>query len=62
MPRLAGPDEVWPHVRPVRVLIERMGGRETVEIAYRVAWDEEHTLGARFQDWSLVEVNGSVRA
>ena len=61
VPRLAGPDEVWPHARPVRVLIERMGGQETVEIAYRVAWDEEHTLGVRFQDWTLVEVNGSVR-
>jgi hypothetical protein len=62
MSRLAGPDEVWAHVRPVRVLIERMGGREAVEIAYRVAWDEEHTLGVRFREWALVEVNGSVRA
>ena len=61
VPRLAGPAEVWPHVRPVRVLIERMAGQETVEIAYRVVWDEEHTLGARFQDWALVELNGSVR-
>ena len=62
IPRLAGPDEVWAHVSAVRVLIERMGGSETMEIAYRVAWDEEHTLGVRFQEWALVEVNGSVRA
>jgi len=61
VPRLAGPDEVRPHARPVRVLIERMGGRETVEIAYRVAWDEEHAPGVRFQDWTLAEINGSVR-
>jgi hypothetical protein len=62
LPRLGGADEVWAHVSAVRVLIERMVGRETVEIAYRAAWDEEHTLGARFQDWALVELNGSVRA
>ena len=36
--------------------------RRAVEIAYRVAWDEEHALGARFHDWALVEVNGSVHA
>jgi len=62
MPTLAGLDEVWTHVAAVRVLIERLAGRETVEIAYRAAWDEEHTLGARFRDWTLVELSGSVRA
>jgi hypothetical protein len=60
LPTVNVPEDVWPHVTPVHVLIERMAGRETVEIAYRAAWDEEHTLGARFQDWSLVELNGSV--
>jgi len=60
--RLAGPDDVWTHVSAVRVLIERMAGHETVEIAYRATWDEEHTLGVRFRSWALVEVNGSVRA
>lgn len=61
IPKLGGPDEVWPHTTLARVLIERMSGAETVELAYRVAWDEEHTLGARFQDWTLAELNGSVR-
>jgi hypothetical protein len=60
LPRLTVPDHVWLHVAPVRVLIERMEGRETVEIAYRVAWDEEHTLGACFQDWALTDLNGSI--
>jgi len=33
----------------------------TVEgVAYRVAWDEEHTVGARIQDWRLIELCGSV--
>ena len=58
--RLSRPDQVWGHVSPVRVLIERLGGVETVEIAYRTAWDTEHTVGARFQGWALTELNGSV--
>ena len=28
--------------------------------AQEVAWDEEHTLGARIRDGRLVELNGSV--
>jgi hypothetical protein len=51
---------VWGQVSPVRVLIERLGGVDTVEIAYRTAGDTEHTLGARFQGWALMELNGSV--
>lgn len=57
---LSRPSLVWGHVSPVRVLIERLGGVETVEIAYRTAWDTEHTVGARFQGWALTELNGSV--
>jgi hypothetical protein len=60
VPKLTGPDQVWKHVTPVHVRIEPLGRIETVEIAYRTAWDEEHTLGARFQNWALVELNGSV--
>jgi hypothetical protein len=60
IPRIAAPGQVWKHVALVRVLIEPLGGIDTVEIAYRTAWDEEHTLGPRFQDWALVELNGSV--
>lgn len=57
---LGRPSLVWGHVSPVRMLIERLGGVETVEIAYRTAWDTEHTVGARFQGWALTELNGSV--
>ncbi|MFN8633996.1 MAG: hypothetical protein U0893_09090 [Chloroflexota bacterium] len=60
LPTLTAPTQVWPHVTPVRVLLDVQRGAPTVEIAYRVAWDEEHTLGARFQNWQLVELNGSV--
>ena len=33
---------------------------DTIEAAYKVEWDEEHTLGARIQEWRLVELCGSV--
>ena len=51
---------MWGQISLVRVLIEPLGGVDTVEIAYRTNWDTEHTLGARFQGWALVELNGSV--
>ena len=51
---------MWGHISVVRVLIEPLDRVETVEIAYRTDWDTEHTLGARFQDWALIELNGSV--
>jgi hypothetical protein len=58
---IASVDAVWAYVTPAHILIELMGGAPTVEIAFRAAWDEEHTLGARFQGWQFVELNGSVR-
>jgi uncharacterized protein DUF6985 len=60
IPRLSRPEQVWEHASLEHVLIEPMSGVETVEIAYRTKWDVEHTLGARFQRWVLIELNGSV--
>jgi hypothetical protein len=60
-PRVASPEAVWPHVTPVHVLVEPLEGVPTVEIAFKVAWDIEHTVGARFQNWQFIELNGSVR-
>ncbi len=60
IPRLSGPAEVWPHVTLRRVRIEPLDGVEAVELAYETAWDVEHTLGARFREWTLIELNGSV--
>ncbi len=53
-------EDVWSHVTLERILVEPMLDTPTVELAYAVAWDEEHTLGARFQQWNLVELCGSV--
>jgi hypothetical protein len=59
-PTIASPDAVWSHVRPAHVLVESLEGMPTIEIAFHVAWDAEHTVGARFQDWQFIELNGSV--
>lgn len=54
----AQPSDVWPHTS-----IEYIhAGASTIEIGLSVAWDEEHTLGARFAGDALVELNGSVLA
>jgi hypothetical protein len=59
-PSVPNPEAVWQYTTPVHVLIEPQGSILKVEIAFRVAWDEEHTVGARFRDWRFVELNGSV--
>ena len=54
----AAPDEAG--LGLARELGPPLDGVDTVEIAYRTDWDTEHTLGARFQGWALIELNGSV--
>lgn len=49
-----------PDPEPVYAAVIVLRGDLTVELGYRVAWDEEHTLGARIRDGRLVELNGSV--
>ena len=60
LPKLADPSEVWPHVSPVFVSVTPLSGVLTTELGIAVAWDEEHTLGARFQAGKFVELCGSV--
>jgi len=62
LPAIDGPAAVWPHTTPEFVHVTPLSGQLTVEIGYRVAWDEEHTLGARLRDGQLVELCGSVLA
>jgi hypothetical protein len=57
--RLSSPSEVWPHVSIAFVSVACLGGSLTTELGLIVAWDEEHTLGARFQDGKFVELCGS---
>lgn len=51
---------LWGYVKLIGVLIEPLAGTPTVEIAYQVDWDDEHTLGARIQNGKLLELNGSI--
>ena len=59
-PRISQPDQVWQHAAVEFVAVITLDGEPGVEIGYRVAWDEEHTLGARLRDGRLLELNGSV--
>jgi hypothetical protein len=61
-PQIKNAEGVWPYVTPEHVLIESFSAGLTVEIAFHVAWDEEHTVAARFRDWQFIELNGSVRS
>lgn len=60
LPRVTRPEEVWPYTSVEFVAVIPLDGEPTVEIGYRVAWDEEHTLGARLRNGRLIELNGSV--
>lgn len=63
-PEVARPEDVWPYVYPSHVLIAPLRGAPdpgpVIEIACGVAWDEEHVVGARIQQWHLIELCGSV--
>jgi hypothetical protein len=45
---------------PVYAAVITLDGELAVELGYRVGWDEEHTLGARFRGDEPVELCGSV--
>ena len=47
---------------PVYATVINLDRRPTVELGFRVDWDDEHTLGARIRDGELVELCGSVLA
>jgi len=44
---------LWPHVTLVRVWVDAYNVREDVELAYRLAWDVEHTRGITVRDGKL---------
>lgn len=60
VPKLTAASQVWPQVQLVHVLVDEVDRAMAVELGYTTAWDEEHTLGARFRDGKLLELNGSV--
>jgi hypothetical protein len=62
LPAIDTPASVWPHTTIRFVQVSPLDGDLTVEIGYRVTWDEEHTLGARIRGGRLLELCGSVLA
>jgi hypothetical protein len=64
IPVLNQPHDVWKNVSIQYVLIEKLRGSPlpgpTIEIAFDVSWDDEHTVGARIQGDKLIELCGSV--
>ena len=59
---LQGPSDVWAHTTIDYIQVAPLEGLLTVEFGLRVAWDEEHTLGACLRGGTLVGLNGSVLA
>jgi hypothetical protein len=57
---LRDPGEVWEHAVPTSVAIKPFRSLNEIQVAMRVAWDEEHTLGAMIRDGRLVGLNGSI--
>lgn len=56
---IRAPEDVWPLTKLSHVTVFRQSGMLTLELGYGVDWDEDHILGARFQQGKLVELNGS---
>ena len=62
LPTIGNSASVWPLAQAEFVHVHRLERHTTVEIGYRAAWDEEHTLGAQIRDGRLLGLNGSVVA
>jgi len=52
--------EVWSNVELSSVEIKPHRSLSEIQVAMRVTWDEEHTLGALIRDARLIELNGSI--
>lgn len=59
-PSIAAPNGVWPHASLEFICISPLDGFLTTELGYITAWDEEHTLGARFAGGTFIALCGSV--
>ena len=55
----ASPD-VWSYVEIESASVTPLGRNLCAEVALRCAWDQEHTLGARYVNGTFVELNGSI--
>lgn len=47
-------------LRPVSAAVISLDRLPTIQLAYRVDWDDDHVLGACLRDGEFVELNGSI--
>ena len=60
VPVIDDPRAVWAQTQVALVDVDASRRAFPVEIRITVGWDEDHTLGARLNGTTLVELNGSV--
>jgi len=60
LPAIARPSDVWRFVTLQSASVTPNDGKLVSEVALSAAWDEEHTLGARFEGARFAELNGSI--
>ncbi len=60
MQNIVTPDDAWAEAEVSGVEVGLADGKVRLLIKIRTIWDEEHTLGAYFDDWQFMELNGSV--
>lgn len=62
LPVITQPADVWQFVELQSASVTPLGGKLVSEVGLAAIWDEEHTLGARFEGVAFVELNGSILA
>lgn len=53
-------DPVENEPAPSSAAVITLDRTSTIQLAYRVDWDDDHTLGACLRDGQLIELNGSI--
>ncbi|WP_393940490.1 DUF6985 domain-containing protein [Piscinibacter sakaiensis] len=59
LPQLRNGSEALRIAEVEAIVVVELDGALATEVCYRVPWDEEHTLGARFRGTNWVELCGS---
>ena len=62
LPVLSESTDVWQFVELLSASITPIDGKLASEVALAAVWDEEHTLGARFEGAAFIKLNGSIFA
>ncbi len=58
--KISSPEDAWAATEIEGVEVGLADGKVRLLIRIQSIWDEEHLLGAYFDDWQFMELNGSV--